>query len=316
MNPLELDGPDFLKLFSISIVAASVLTMVYRSLLSSAESNRDVSKLPRLNSWQIAYLRGGPQAVSQTAIIDLAAKKLIVGDPKSERFVPSTNASTSIDHVRMDPIPNALYRAVQMGEGMKTERVTDAVRYECDKIKQSLIEMGVLQSIGQRVGLAWPGILAFGAVLVLGGAKLFVGVSRGKPVDYLLLLFFSAIGLGIALNYSKRLTGLGKLVWEREIRKHHAATSISQSEEAALPPVSFADNVHLYTLHPLAIGFAAKAFSSMDNDGLIDAYTLTLAQRILPYRNSSGKAENGGCGRDRTHGRGHDHPDPPPHPRT
>lgn len=292
MNPLEMNGPEFLKLFGLAIAAASVLTIVYRLSFSLAKSYSDDTKLPELDPWQLAYLRSGTKAVAQTAIIDLAAKKLIVGDPVSGRFVVSKN----VDQVRMEPIPNALYRATQMGEGMKAERATEAIRYECEKIKQSLIELGVLQTFEQRIGLTWPGILAFSAVLVLGGAKFVVGVSRGKPVGYLLLMILLAVALAVIFNYSTQLTRAGKLALEKEIRKIRAAQSNPQSDSGNTASSSFANEMLLYSMHPLAIGFAAGGFGGMYGDEMLDANTRKLTERMHANGTTGGDATGGGCG--------------------
>jgi uncharacterized protein (TIGR04222 family) len=288
MNPLEMNGPEFLQLYGLAISAASVVAIGYRLLF--AKPHNSTTEIPDLDPWQLAYLRGGPQAVAQTAIIDLAAKKLIFGEPVSGRFMASKNA----EHPRMAPIPHALYRAAQMGDGIRAERTTESIAFECDRIKLSLLELGVLRSFEQRIGLTWPGILAFGAVFFLGVAKFVVGLLRDKPVGYLVLLILLCIALALILNYSSHLTREGKLALEKEIETIRATRSGSQSSSSDSAPNPPTGEMLLYAMHPLAIGFAATGFQGMYSDNILDANTRKLAER-MNAGSAGGDTTTGGC---------------------
>ncbi|MCU0710672.1 MAG: TIGR04222 domain-containing membrane protein [Pirellula sp.] len=293
MNPLEMHGPEFLRFFGIAIAVASVLAVVYRITFSYAKSMGNEESLPELNPWQLAYLRNGDQAVAQTALIDLAAKKLITGDPVTGRFV----ANSDVDPVPLEAIPNALFRASQMGYGVRADRAADVIRYECEKIKQSLLDQGVLQTFEQRVGLTWPGLLAFAAVLLLGSAKLVVGLSRGKPVEYLLLLLFLATALAMILNYTTQLTRVGRLAMEKEISKIRDARTNLQTQPDKSSPQSLMDDLLLYGMHPLAIGIAAEGFSQAYSDDVMDVNTRKLAERMHPQQPPlGGDPVSSGCG--------------------
>lgn len=292
MNPLEMHGPEFLMFFAIAIAAASVLAVVYKNASSRIRNFRNEDSLPELNPWQLAYLRNGSQAVAQTAIVDLAAKKLIFGDPLTGRFV----ANNKTEILQLESIPNAIYRACQMGEGLRAERATDVIRYECDKIKHSLLDQGVLQSFEQRVGLTWPGILAFGAVILLGITKSIVGMSRGKPVEYLILLLILAVALAIILNHTTQITRLGKLALEKQIDKIRDSRFQLQSQPNSTSAPSFLDNMLLFGMHPLAIGIAAEGFSQMYSEDAMDANTRMLAERMHPKQPYGGDPNSSGCG--------------------
>ncbi len=293
MNPLEMHGPEFLMFFAIAIAAASVLAVVYKSASSRIQDVRNNGSLPELNPWQLAYLRNGSQAVAQTAIVDLAAKKLISGDPLTGRFVANNKTET----LQLESIPNAIYRACQMGDGLRAERATDVIRYECDKIKQSLLDHGVLQSFEQRVGLTWPGILAFGAVILLGVTKMIVGMSRGKPVEYLILLLILAVALAILLNYTTQLTRRGQLALEKQIDKIKESRFNLQSQPNSSSASSLLDDMLLFGMHPLAVGIAAEGFSQMYSEDAMDANTRKLAERMHPQQPPLGGDPNSsGCG--------------------
>ncbi|MFN7874313.1 MAG: TIGR04222 domain-containing membrane protein [Pirellula sp.] len=290
MNPLEMNGPEFLNLYGLAIFVASTVTLGYRLLFTKPTNN--TTKIPELDPWQLAYLRGGPQAVAQTAIIDLAAKNLIFGETVSGRFVATKNT----DNPRMAPIPNALYRAAQMGEGIRADRTTETIKFECDRIKLSLLELGVLQSVDQRIGLTWPGILAFGAVFFIGVAKFVVGISREKPVGYLLLLILVCIGLAFILNYSSHLTREGKLALEKEIETIRATRRSSQSDYNDSNPNLLEGGMLLYSMHPLAIDFAAMGFNGIYGSNILDANTRKLAERMNAGSARGDTTTTGGCG--------------------
>lgn len=290
MNPLNLNGPEFLVFYSICIVIASVLAIVARIVLSSRETH-ERTEVPKLDPWQLAYLRGGSHAVAQTAVIDLAAKKLAVGDPKLGRFI----ANKGNQLTPMDPIPNALYRAMQMGDGLRADRASSTIAYECDKIKQGLEETGVVQSLDQRIANVWPGILAFAAVFFLGLAKLVVGVSRDKPVGFLVLLLILSVAIAVILNYTPRITRLGKWAIENESKRMRTA-QLETRHAREESQNSLADNMQLYAFHPLAIGFAAGGFSGLHGSDALDMNTRKLTERMQSAGGSGGDAGVSGCG--------------------
>ena len=291
MNPFEMDGPNFLVLYFICIVIASVIAIVFRVVLSSMNFRDRKDSLPELDPWQLAYLRGGSRAVAHTPIIDLAAKQLIVGDLATGRFA----ANRAVDQLRLDAIPSAIYRSSQMGDGLRAERAAGTIAYECEKIKQGLEESGVLQSLDQRVGQVWPGILAFAAVLFFGIARLAIGIYRDKPVGYLLLLLVFAAVAAILLNYTSRLSQLGKLALEKQTTKLRDTRFQNRVADGESQPLDASDPLLLYAIHPLAIGFAADGFGGLHDDEFLDFNTRKLTERMQATNNMGGDSGGSGC---------------------
>ncbi|XZE19776.1 TIGR04222 domain-containing membrane protein [Pirellulaceae bacterium SH449] len=289
-NPLNMDGPDFLKLFSLLIAIASVLAIVYRMLTSSWNRDDQQSDVAQLDPWQLAYLREGPLAVAQTAIVDLSAKKLIQAAPSRKKFV----AVGGNERIRLAPVSRAILRAAQMGEGVKPSQILNVIQYECKKIKEELIDMGVLRSASQRLGAVWPGIVAFGGVIILGISKLVVGILRGKPVGYLLLLLILSIVLAIVLNYTSRMTKRGVLAMEKGVR---SGGQERPSEMERSPSGTANSDFALMALHPIAIGFAAGGFNSISGNEFVDLTTLKMTRDLRSSASGAdGAMTGGGCG--------------------
>lgn len=182
-----------------------------------------------------------------------------------------------------------------MGEGVKPSQILNVIQYECKKIKEELIDMGVLRSASQRLGAVWPGVLAFAGVIILGFSKLTVGVLRGKPVGYLVLLLVLSILLAVALNYTSRMTKRGLLAMEKGVRRGGGQERPPEMERS--PSGTANSDFAFMALHPIAIGFAAGGFNRISGNEFVDLNTLKMTRDLRSSASGAdGAVMGGGCG--------------------
>ena len=75
MNPLNLSGPQFLKLYITLLAMAIVAALVLRELIRRGSSAaRWTSTPPRLDPFEMALLAGGQRRALQAAVVSLVQK--------------------------------------------------------------------------------------------------------------------------------------------------------------------------------------------------------------------------------------------------
>lgn len=183
MSPFELPGPEFLALYCGLLVGTTLVAVVLRQLLRGP-FDLPAAGLPDLDPYETAYVAGGPTLAFDAAITSLVQRKLLALGPGDGLIRRTVGAVPGLHRVEA-----AILRAVP--DPARTETVATA-RAEAE---------GELSRLGQRpesAGLVLePGRAALArylpaALLLLllgfGGVKLAIGLSRGRPIGFLVVL--------------------------------------------------------------------------------------------------------------------------------
>ena len=219
----KIPGPQFLLIFA-ALSAASILLSWYWANLDGSRDH----KMPGPNTLDpilISALSGGKNAVIRTVIFDLWNRNLIK--------ISGEDASAIIEGVpssekRGSAIHESVYQYMLRGVKLKqpSQLFTDAVlNAEIDFLLQptfrELERQRLLQSTEDlsRTRLAfWTALLIIAGI---GGTKLVLGISRHKPVGFLVAeLIISFIALLAALRpWGLKPTRLGYRYLKR-LKKH------------------------------------------------------------------------------------------------
>lgn len=191
-NPLNFRGPEFLSfyfLLSIIVIFFASLLRNYLRLPDSNPSEQSVS----LDAYETAYLAEGKNRVVDTAIASLVQKGYVAVEG-ARRTLTLNGSAQGIP----DQIERVVARAIEI-DG-RIDRVRDAisVNYQINGIRDQLRQLGLIVSQEQSLkAQAYPAIL-FGALLGLGIAKIVVGISRQKPVGFLVMMCFIVAVVGLS----------------------------------------------------------------------------------------------------------------------
>ena len=187
-NPLDWTAEPFLTLYVVTIVAGVALALGVRSVLRVSDRRPRQDGLGEID---LAYLAGGPTRAADTVILGF----MLAGGARLEgtggEIVFAEQASRLPHHLT----PFGGYASGAMPRADLIKRM-DA---RLEAIRHDLIERGLLltrEQAGRSIA-AVVGIM--GLVAGFGGLKIAVGLSRGKPVGFLVVLVFVAVIAGIVL---------------------------------------------------------------------------------------------------------------------
>jgi len=264
-NPLDFDGPSFLGFYVVSFLVAVVVAQVVKSLFRPPSDK--VAGYGTLAAEEIAMLNGGKGLVGNSALACLLREGLVT---ITSRTVKATGAP---EPPGLTPIQAKILHA-SAGQGVYAKTALDAIEPEVDSIRQRLTDQGLLLTKETRLQNAALSLLPIGLVMAVGIEKVIVGISRDRPVAFLIvLLVISTIVTLVFLANRPARSRKGDHVLN-DIREGMAGfKAIATHNEASA--VDYATAVALFGIPVLA---GSPYFSSMSS--------------LAP----SGSTTNSGCG--------------------
>lgn len=216
-EPWGLSGPQFTGLYAAGYVVAVVLVFVVQGVLARAGS-RDANPPVHLDTYQAAYLAGGPGRVADTAVAALALR----GSLHIARNGLLTMAGGATAHGPVETA--ALAACVPSG---RISRVRLRLRQEpsVTVLGEELRAWGLL--LHGRRAVLWRLVLLLPvAVWVTGAVRAVNGANLNRPIgNLLILLVISGIATFVLLSrrrLRRRPSPLGRAVLA-ELRARHAS---------------------------------------------------------------------------------------------
>jgi len=235
MNPLDLDGPTFLRLFVPLLIGAALLSLLLR-LPFTLPWSAAPSEARELSPYEIAYVQGGPSGVLAGALARLVQGGHLTINPRSRYFYPARRLEDDDAH----PVERAVLRAAgtHAGEGADPldralptgakhgaapERIRETTERAVERVARRPREFGLVLSPAASWVAALVALLPPAAVLLLGVAKVVVGLSRGRPVLFLVALCAVAVVvIVVAVRWRPGVTVRGRRLLA-ELRRENAA---------------------------------------------------------------------------------------------
>jgi uncharacterized protein (TIGR04222 family) len=220
---LDLTGPEFLRLYVTLLVASAAVALLLRAALRFPfdEPPRGLG----LDPLDVAYLTRGPDAVVDALLAGLLQREVLVCHPERRKLY--TQKPLDAD---AHPLERAAYEAVGRGQNGLAE-LRRALAPALGGIAGRLQRFGlILRGPTAALPGGLPPALLF-AVGALGLAKIAVGISRGRPVGFLLVLTVIAFAAGVLLAAKAPLrTGRGQRLLDR-IRRDNAALEYATARD-------------------------------------------------------------------------------------
>lgn len=228
-NPLDWSGPQFLTLYFSLLVAAALVCVIAR--LATSFSDPLVSEAAastKIGPIETAWLKGGNSLAATTAIVDLEqARAVEISGPQVQAgtHVAAVNPQHRVQKVLLQEVASA-------GHGRAWQKLQRDARPAMLQMRQELEEQGLAVSATQaNMARALPVVL-IGSLVAFGLLKIVVGISRGRPVGFLLLGEAAAVLCLVALLATiPRVTSAGK----RLLRELASRTDTGRVTEKGQP---------------------------------------------------------------------------------
>lgn len=224
-NPLDWTGGEFLALFAACMGAALVASLVLRAVLRSTFAGPS-SGASDLTTWETAWLAGGPGRVLDAGVAELHRLGRI-------EIKPGGTPALADDARGLDGPLRAIHEAIDREGGVA--RIEAHARPRLGAIRAGLERRGLWfdDATAARIALisAVPWVLALG----LGVAKIAAGLSRDKPVLFLVLLCI-VCALAALGFYAKRpcATPAGRALLRDMNARHATLRRAPRAEQIAL----------------------------------------------------------------------------------
>jgi uncharacterized protein (TIGR04222 family) len=265
-NPLDLKGQEFLALYGglMAIIIPAAYWLQSRLWLPD-----DSSPLPNLDTYEVAYLVMGKSHVVDTAIAALTQQGYVKPEPDGQTLVLEKPVEPSRHWVEQ-----SVATAIETDNWISAVRGADTLKL--DAIHDQLIQLKLMMSPTQSFkARAYPTLLVV-ALLGLGVAKIVVGVSRDKPVGFLIMLCFILVLVAMQLFDGTSF----RRPWGNRTRFGDRALTAMRDRQQR--PTSVDDNPQLPMLIAL-FGVQILAGSS-----LTDLRTLLMPTPSSAYTDSGG----------------------------
>jgi uncharacterized protein (TIGR04222 family) len=261
MNPLDWSGPDFLAAYVPLLIITYVTARIFQAVLRLPGGTPERFELD-LDAYQAAALQG-PDEVTRTTVAALIQDKRLRID---DGLLFANDGSLP---PRARPVERAVYDSVSGGSSEHSELLA-AVTEKMDTLEEPLRRKGFLLTPEQEGQARWLPVLLYTAALGLGVAKLCIGLSRGRPVAFLLVLLLVAVVVGYATLLSAST--------QKRTRRGDAALELLREQHQPLKVTASAEGAELNTGH-VAMAVALFGVGSLASNGFGDLRNLLAPPR-------------------------------------
>ena len=243
-NPLDWRGPAFLAFFIFLSVICFGLALWLRRQLCGPLAD-EVPPDSNLSAYDLAYLNGGKVLTVNTGIANLVRQNILVVDAGEKRLLPGNENPGELNELEL-----AIYRAAARSNGEKLSEVRVAAKTVVREISERLKSLGLVVNNAQAIMAIWLPLLIMFVPLALGGIKIYLGIMRGKPVVFLVVLSFIGLIASLAAFARRPIRSrrgnavLGQLQAQHETLKNSLGN-------AAIDPLMFTTSIGLFGLAAL-----------------------------------------------------------------
>ena len=224
-NPWNWGGAAFLTLFWLCC-AVGIVAIVWARNFWAVPNDAQLPAVP-VDAYAIARLRAGNNLPVDAAIVNLIAQSCIAFDANGN--LQQTGAAPA------HPFERAIWDAI--GQGVTdVGKLRSFVGPRCERFDAELRKLGLLISSDASTNISLVFALVPTFLLLLGGSKIAVGLSRERPVGFLVA---SCVAVVVATFYAwknfPRRTGRGEALLAH-LQKQHRRGSLSLPDLAGSSP--------------------------------------------------------------------------------
>lgn len=284
---IEIPGPLFLLIYAI--LGGIMFLWAKNRMKNYYTTNFEPPKYDKLSPYDIAYLQQGKNGLSQLALYKLWKNGFLEFESE-EKYIKLKKLKNN--ELPKNEIEQRIYKEMNnnmLFRSLNTKELEQDIRNFANQIKDKLKDNHLLPDDGDLKHNNQLFISTLLLMLVVGGYKLFEGVSRGKPVLFLVAFIIITIVVWFAALRQKadKKTPLAKQFIDNSKHQLEWMKKPTQNREM------FQDDMSVYGL----AFFGMAAFSRDEFSGVMDM-PLELDKSLRQSQGvgtSCGGCSAGGC---------------------
>ncbi len=218
VGPLEYSGIDFLSLYLKLLLGAGVFGFILLRLLNS-----NVTPVGELTPDEIAMLSGGSARVLDALEVRLLASEHLQYSPISHELTPGNDARAVGKHLLAQQLCK-----VRNQRDRHAQRALEAQVVK--PIAQKLERQGLLLSPSTRFQIGLFSCMPLLALMIFGALKVMVGLSRGKPVSFLVIVLVLTAIICLVTYRKRPFVSAGVHPWLKAHRRKLSRLSASPTK--------------------------------------------------------------------------------------
>lgn len=244
-NPFDWTGPTFLQFYLALAVLCPVLALGVRHMLRP-KPDTSLERGLHLTGYEIAYLSGGVAGLTRAAVTRLFNSGHLVAQRAKQVKVSELSFNSN------DPIDQAIYACVTNGRKVTAYGLVSVVKPASVLIHDKLESLGLMTCRRDLATLtAVPMAISLVAPFI-GVIKIGVGISRERPVAFLVILCILSLIASLVIFLNKPVRSrTGDEVLERLKERYGNYASIG-NHRATMDEESLTIAVGLFGLQSLA----------------------------------------------------------------
>lgn len=228
LDPFNLPGPQFLQLYGVLLLIAIALGLAIPAWIKPQGNERPI-KDPE----QLAYLAGGATRMAEAVVSGLLVRRAL-GVATSDSFIVEDRGAGR----------SPAERSVLAMARPRWGSLAGAIRPHAGDVERKLIDAGLMMSAGEATQIRFFQTIPYLLLLGFGSVKLEIGLSREKPVGFLVVLLFVTGILGLIRFLTvDRVTRGGKAMLARERTRADRLRRALPDDEAGLAVALFGTTV-------------------------------------------------------------------------
>ena len=196
-NPINFTGSEFLKFYIlIGIIGIALASWLRFELRLPCDAT--AQQFNNLSNYEVAFLAGGNSRMIGTAIISLVQQGYVEVVTKRLLFLTTRRKlvlKKTVDNT-CDPVEKLVAQDIVAVDGAIEQVFQRSISIE-DGIRDHLQQLGLVLSDNQSLkAQIYPSLIML-SLLGIGVLKMFVGISRDKPVGFLIMCMGGLLMFGM-----------------------------------------------------------------------------------------------------------------------
>lgn len=247
MSPFDLTGFDFLRVYLGGVAFALVATLILRAFIRGGFSEPSDEVLEQVGPYDAAYLRDGPRGAILAGIAALvqqgrvqldASGGVTLTDAGPPRELVAEGVYRGVITAHETPLERAIVAAIAAGAD-DCGQVIEACAEDTRELELRAAALGLAHT---RLGLlvrSWGARLPVLLLIAFGAIKILVGLSRDRPVGFLVGLVLLTLNL-LFIRERRRRTRRGDRALALLEDRNAALESTARTAPEQLSPADVA----------------------------------------------------------------------------